>query len=319
MKKQVIIGAAALSSSILLMTPLSANAATCQTVKIYSNNNCQISKNLQDINNSNCQLNSNVLNNISNTGNNNIIVSKGICLSDIYNGTVSLQDLTDGVLEGITLPENLCPTPNGTIDTDTILDYLAENGLLQSNNEQPEASIPTTPETNIPDVPAESQPVKENPETGNSDISLPDKEDEVAPTEDSSKTDDTDTSQYSYMKQVVSLVNEQRAKYGLAPLTIDSNMEKAALVRAREIQTSFAHTRPDGSSFSTALKDAGVSYRQSGENIAWGQRTPEEVMNGWMNSSGHRANILNSSYSRIGVGYVQNASGTGYWVQLFAN
>ena len=67
-------------------------------------------------------------------------------------------------------------------------------------------------------------------------------------------------------------------------MTADTSIQTAAQVRAREIEKSFSHTRPDGSSFSTALTQQGVTYRGSGENIAWGQKTPEQVMNGWMNS-----------------------------------
>ena len=66
------------------------------------------------------------------------------------------------------------------------------------------------------------------------------------------------------------------------------------------------------------LKKAGYSYRTAGENIAMGQKTAESVMNGWMNSSGHRANILGNGYKKIGVGYAVNAKGTPYWVQIFA-
>ena len=92
---------------------------------------------------------------------------------------------------------------------------------------------------------------------------------------------------------------------------------KKASVRAREIKRQFSHTRPDGSSFSTALTQQGVSYNRSGENIAYGQRTPEAVMEGWMNSSGHRANILNASFRNIGVGLYQDENGVKHWVQLF--
>lgn len=123
----------------------------------------------------------------------------------------------------------------------------------------------------------------------------------------------------TYAQQVVALVNEERAQEGLAPLTVDERIESAANTRAKEIQTSFSHTRPDGSSFSTAMKQAGVNYRRAGENIAWGQKTPQEVVNAWMNSPGHRANIMNAGYTRIGVGHLQNAAGTSYWVQLFAD
>lgn len=125
--------------------------------------------------------------------------------------------------------------------------------------------------------------------------------------------------QDSMAAQVVKLVNEERAKAGLAPLTVDSSMSAAAQTRAQEIQTSFSHTRPNGSSFSTALDAAGVSYRSAGENIAYGQNSAAQVMQGWMNSSGHRANILNGSFTRIGVGHYKSASGVDYWTQLFAN
>ena len=88
-------------------------------------------------------------------------------------------------------------------------------------------------------------------------------------------------------------------------------------MRAKETEVSFSHTRPNGSSFSSALKEQGVSYQGAGENIAWGQKSPEAVMQGWMNSDGHRANILNEKFTKIGVGYYQNSQGTNYWTQLF--
>lgn len=123
----------------------------------------------------------------------------------------------------------------------------------------------------------------------------------------------------SYIAQIVTLVNAERAKNGLSALTYDSTLQSAAQVRAEEIVSSFSHTRPDGTYYSSVLKEFGVSYRRSGENIAWGQKTPEEVVTAWMNSSGHRANILNANYNKIGVGCNISASGTIYWSQLFTN
>lgn len=137
--------------------------------------------------------------------------------------------------------------------------------------------------------------------------------------EDRPGQEEDQNSNQTFAQQVVSLVNAERAKEGLGALTVDAGIEKAALVRAKEIQSSFSHTRPNGAGFSTALQEAGVNYRASGENIAWGQRSPEEVVTGWMNSPSHRANIMNGNYSRIGVGHLQNADGVSYWVQLFAN
>lgn len=126
-----------------------------------------------------------------------------------------------------------------------------------------------------------------------------------------------DTSEHSFIQQVVNLVNEERATEGLAPLTIDTKVQAAAMVRAEECEERFSHTRPDGSNFATALKEQKVSYRSAGENIAYGQQTPEAVMKAWMNSSGHRANIMNPNFTTIGVGYYENANGTDYWCQLF--
>ena len=131
------------------------------------------------------------------------------------------------------------------------------------------------------------------------------------------EADNSTQSVHAYVKRIVELVNQERAKAGLNALTLNINVTKAAQVRAVECQTLFSHTRPNGTSFATALKEAGVSYRGAGENIAWGQKTPEQVMQGWMNSAGHRANILNARYTSIGVGYYRNASGVNYWTQLF--
>lgn len=165
-----------------------------------------------------------------------------------------------------------------------------------------------------PDTPDDNQP--ENPDTpDDNQPENPDTPDNNQPGNPS--VPDNDTENADFVQQVVNLVNQERAKAGLSPVTADTSIQAAAQVRAKEIEKSFSHTRPDGSSFSTALTQQGVTYRGSGENIAWGQKTPEQVMNGWMNSEGHRANILNKNFTKIGVGYHQNASGTNYWTQLF--
>lgn len=122
----------------------------------------------------------------------------------------------------------------------------------------------------------------------------------------------------SAAREVVRLTNSARNKNGYAALVEDGALSDAAAVRAREIARSFSHTRPSGASFSSALSESGVSYLRAGENIASGQKSASEVVNAWMNSPGHRANILNSSYSRIGSASV-NIDGTLYWVQLFAD
>lgn len=165
------------------------------------------------------------------------------------------------------------------------------------------------PGSNIPDnsLPAPDFPIPDFP-----DNMLPDQPGGMLPDQPG-----TDGSQDAFANEVVRLVNEERAKAGLPALTVDRGAASAAQVRAKEIERSFSHTRPDGSSFNSALTEAGVNFSGAGENIAYGQNSPEKVMEGWMNSSGHRANILNSSYTSIGVGHYQNASGVNYWTQLF--
>ena len=119
----------------------------------------------------------------------------------------------------------------------------------------------------------------------------------------------------SYANEVLTLVNEQRSQAGLGALSWDSNLASAANVRAKEIVSSFSHTRPDGSACFTAVVNDG-SYMMLGENIAYGYTSASSVMNGWMNSEGHRANILNGSFTKLGVScYYEN--GTYYWVQIF--
>lgn len=128
-----------------------------------------------------------------------------------------------------------------------------------------------------------------------------------------------DLTQVSYAEQILQLVNVERAKAGLSALTLDEKLCGAAQVRAGEIRTSFSHTRPDGRFFSSVLADQGIAYRRAGENIAWGQRSAQEVMDGWMNSEGHRANILNAEFTKLGVGHAADAAGRQYWSQLFTD
>ena len=121
-----------------------------------------------------------------------------------------------------------------------------------------------------------------------------------------------------FVQQVIGLVNAERTSRGLSALSgKNTGLANAAAVRAQEIKDYFSHTRPGEKAFSTVLNEHGISYMGAGENIAEGQRTPDEVMNGWMNSQGHRNNILKPEFTSIGVGYYQDSSGRGHWTQLF--
>lgn len=123
-----------------------------------------------------------------------------------------------------------------------------------------------------------------------------------------------------FRQEVLDLVNAERTKRGLTPLVMgDANLTAAAQKRAEEIATVNSHTRPDGTKCFTVLNEYGVSDAPTGENAAWGSVSPEEVVEAWMNSDGHRANILNPDARKMGVGYYYNSSSTwGHqWIQIF--
>ena len=227
-------------------------------------------------------------------------------LMEKFDFSACLPDWDIPSLKPETKPEQ---TPDETPDNtpEEIPEEMPEETPEEQPEEIPEEMPEETPDEqpdetpdNTPQLPEGSRP-EETPDNG---------------TEQNPEDNNNGTSQGDFASQVVALVNAERAKQGLSALTIDTKVQQAALVRAKESAQSFSHTRPNGSSFSTALTEAGVSYRTAGENIAYGQSTPQQVMNAWMNSSGHRANILNANYTTIGVGYTV-INGTAYWAQLF--
>lgn len=119
--------------------------------------------------------------------------------------------------------------------------------------------------------------------------------------------------------EVVRLVNVERSKNGLQPLTINWQVSRIARYKSQDMINKhyFSHTSPTYGSPFNMMENFGVKFSAAGENIAMGQRTPAEVVNAWMNSPGHRANILNPSYTQIGVGLAKDSNGTCYWTQMF--
>jgi len=120
----------------------------------------------------------------------------------------------------------------------------------------------------------------------------------------------------SFEEKVVELTNIEREKAGLPPLKIDSTLMKVSQQKAQDMSTNhyFDHTSPTYGTPYDMMSKAGIVYSAAGENIAWGHPSPEAVVKGWMNSPGHRANILNNSFTYIGVGHTE---GDHYWVQMF--
>ncbi|WP_226669188.1 CAP domain-containing protein [Metabacillus litoralis] len=133
--------------------------------------------------------------------------------------------------------------------------------------------------------------------------------------------EDTSNEQAGYQlnqfeQQVVDLTNQERAKNGLSALKVDTALSKVAREKSLDMQRNnyFSHTSPTYGSPFDMMKKFAITYRAAGENIAKGQRTPEEVVNAWMNSAGHRKNILSANFTHIGVGYVSSGN---YWTQQF--
>lgn len=127
---------------------------------------------------------------------------------------------------------------------------------------------------------------------------------------------DGSASVLAYEQEVVTLVNAERAKYGLSALTLDAALCGYARVKSQDMhdQRYFSHTSPSYGSPFDMMRNFGVSYQYAGENIAMGYSSPAAVVNAWLNSEGHRANILSANYTSIGVGYVADG---GYWTQWF--
>ena len=126
----------------------------------------------------------------------------------------------------------------------------------------------------------------------------------------------------AYASEVLRLVNIERANVGAAPLVLDEALCNAANMRAIEMDYSgnFSHTRPDGSDCFTVFSFCNISFYTCGENIAAGYVTTADVVDGWMHSEGHKANILNASYTKMGLGYSTGGGGEygRYWAQEFA-
>ncbi|PGZ04478.1 CAP domain-containing protein [Bacillus thuringiensis] len=160
--------------------------------------------------------------------------------------------------------------------------------------QKPEAQKPA--ENNNTQKPAEQKPAEQKPA-------------EQKPAEEAKSLSE-------FEQRVVELTNTERAKQGLPALKIDTELSKVARIKSEDMQKNnyFDHNSPTYGSPFDMMKKFGISYTSAGENIAQGQRTPEEVVQAWMNSAGHRANILNNGFTHIGVGYVESGN---YWTQQF--
>ncbi|HFK1460427.1 CAP domain-containing protein [Bacillus sp. YAF12_1] len=186
-----------------------------------------------------------------------------------------------------------------------------ENVLTEQPTAKPETQKP------VEQKPAEQKPAEEvqkpeaqkPAENNNTQKPAEQKPAEQKPAEEAKSLSE-------FEQRVVELTNAERAKQGLPALKIDTELSKVARIKSEDMQKNnyFDHNSPTYGSPFDMMKKFGISYTSAGENIAQGQRTPEEVVQAWMNSAGHRANILNNGFTHIGVGYVESGN---YWTQQF--
>ncbi|MDR0861728.1 MAG: CAP domain-containing protein [Oscillospiraceae bacterium] len=123
----------------------------------------------------------------------------------------------------------------------------------------------------------------------------------------------------TFERQVAELVNKQRVSAGLAPLKENWEVARVARYKSQDMinKKYFAHESPTYGSAFRMMETFGIKFTAGGENIAYGQKSPAEVMKAWMNSPGHRANIMSRTYNQLGVGVAKAANGTFYWTQMF--
>ncbi|HBF5456873.1 TPA: sporulation protein [Clostridioides difficile] len=204
-------------------------------------------------------------------------------------------------------PDNNKPESNKPEDNNN------SDSTDKPDNNKPESNKPDdNNNSDSTDKPDNNKPESNKPEDNNNS-------DSTNKPDDNNNSGSTSENFSAYQKEVVDLVNVERAKAGLNPLTLDSSISNVATKKSQDMidNNYFSHNSPTYGSPFDMLKKFGISYKTAGENIAMGQKTPKEVVNAWMNSEGHRKNIMNPNFSKIGVGVAQKSGGSIYWTQIF--
>ena len=199
----------------------------------------------------------------------------------------------------------IVPPPNPAAPTPTV-PVPATPAPVTPAPKAPTAPAPVTPAPKAPTAPAPVTPAPKAPTTP-----AP-----AAPAPKPAAPAPTTGNVSQYVQQVIDLTNAQRSKNGLPALKADSQLSGVAQKKSVDMQQNnyFSHTSPTYGSPFDMMRDFGVTYKSAGENIAQGQRTPQEVVNAWMNSEGHRKNILSANFTHIGVGYEKSGN---HWTQMF--
>lgn len=206
------------------------------------------------------------------------------------------------------------------------LEKLHTKFLTQFDWEQLEKFVPAEQKVEQPhevkqpeqkeDQPAQDKPEQPAPQAPKEPVTQPQQPQQPVQPAEPEQEQKQESSLSEFEVQVVELTNQERAKQGLAPLQIDENLSKVARDKSKDMAANgyFDHNSPVYGSPFDMMRSYGINYRSAGENIAKGQRTPQEVVNAWMNSPGHRANIMNGDFTHIGVGFVEQGN---HWTQMF--
>lgn len=211
-----------------------------------------------------------------------------------------------------------CKDPNfGVNPTENTPDepVVPTESIIPTQNTEPTEAVSATEATKPTQSQTPSVPPTEKPSQSPTEkpTQMPTQSPTSAPTEPQI---DSNGFNEAYADEVIRLVNIERQNAGLSPLSKREDVTSITKVRAKEITQNFSHTRPNGTSCFTLFKENSISYRSVGENIAYGYNSPKSVVEAWMNSKGHRENILSSSYNGIGVACFEQ-NGTLYWSQFF--
>ncbi|MEN1987229.1 CAP domain-containing protein [Paenibacillus hubeiensis] len=241
--------------------------------------------------------------------------------------TVAAGSLTAALAVGIMLPASAAAANPTTYTTSTVTYKITDAASLKAVLEQWKKQIEEqlnqgttaqkpadqTTETTKPAKPANPTPTKPS-DNGSTSNNGSNNGSTAGNTGNNNSNSGSETSQSDFAAQVVKLVNAERAKAGLSALTSDALLNKVAVAKVKDMSDNnyFDHQSPTYGSPFDMMKQFGVTYKAAGENIAKGQKTPQEVVTAWMNSDGHRKNILSASFTHIGVGYYN-----GYWAQEF--
>lgn len=213
----------------------------------------------------------------------------------------NITDILNKLIQKIPVSDATISSPDNSVTTPPVTEGKTEV------TPQPEVTVPevTQPEVTVPEV---VQPEVEKEPTIVTEPEISKEETQT------NKTDQSEDTNIDFAQQVVNLVNQERAKEGLQPLKNDEALANVAMIKAKDMYNNnyFDHNSPTLGSPFDLMKSEGIEYRTAGENIAKGQQTPQDVMDAWMNSEGHRQNIMNPNYTSIGVAYYN-----GEWVQEF--